>query len=34
MKNSKLRNPLSESIVMGALIALTSVSIITIMNAF
>ncbi len=34
MQKSKFPNPLSESIVMGALIALTSVSIITIMNAF
>ncbi len=34
MNNSKSRNPLGESIIMGALMMLTSVSIITIMNFF
>lgn len=34
MNNSKLPNALGESIIMGALMMLTSVSIITIMNFF
>lgn len=34
MNNSKSLNPLGESIIMGALMMLTSVSIITIMNFF
>ncbi len=34
MNNSKLPNRLGESMIMGALIMLTSVGIITIMNAF
>jgi hypothetical protein len=34
MNNSRLPNALGQSIIMGALIMLTSASIITIMNAF
>jgi hypothetical protein len=34
MNNSQLPNALGQSIIMGALIMLTSASIITIMNAF